>query len=169
MPGALKSPGSFGGTITPGCYRPGKHFEIKIMPAKDSGGHSQPGPTGGISLIDDDEVMHFLFRVLVKKYKPWLNVQTYSNAKKVLHLLEENSFHTAAILLDINMPEMNGWQFLQELERLGHRIPVYILSSSDSFIDRSRAKEFGNVERYFVKPLTIAHINIIQSRQQLHE
>lgn len=133
------------------------------MPAKDNG-HSEPNALpGGIIMIDDDEVMHFLFRVLMKKYKPDLNLQTYSEAKKVLRLLEDNSFEGSVIVLDLNMPLMNGWQFLQELERLGHRIPVYILSSSDNADDKSRASEFRNVKGYFVKPLNIEHINIIES------
>jgi DNA-binding NarL/FixJ family response regulator len=135
----------------------------EVMSAKDNG-HSAPNALpGGIVMIDDDEVMHFLFRVLMKKYKPELNLQTYSEAKKVLGLLEDNSFEGSVIMLDLNMPLMNGWQFLQELERLGHRIPVYILSSSDNADDKSRASEFTNVKGYFVKPLNIEHINMIES------
>jgi two-component SAPR family response regulator len=134
-----------------------------VMPAKDNV-YSEPNALpGGIIMIDDDEVMHFLFRVLMKKYKPEIKLQTYSEAKKVLHLLEDNSFPGSVIMLDLNMPLMNGWQFLQELEKLEHGIPVYILSSSDSAADKSKASEFRNVKGYFVKPLTIAHINIIES------
>jgi two-component system chemotaxis response regulator CheY len=141
----------------------------EVMPAKDNG-YSEPNALpGGIIMIDDDEVMHFLFKVLMKKYKPELSVQTYSEAKKVLRLLEDNSFQGSVIMLDLNMPFMNGWQFLQELERLGHRIPVYILSSSDSAADKSRASKFRNVKGYFVKPLNIEHINIIESGLGQHE
>jgi DNA-binding NarL/FixJ family response regulator len=135
----------------------------EVMPAKDNGYSEANALPGGIVMIDDDEVMHFLFRVLLKKYKPELNLQTYSEAKKVLRLLEDNSFQGSVIVLDLNMPLMNGWQFLQELERLGQRIPVYILSSSDNADDKSRASEFRNVKGYFVKPLNIEHINIIES------
>ena len=57
-------------------------------------------------------------------------------------------------LLDINMPEMDGWEFLYQLDRMGIESDVMILSSSVHWDDIERAKEYGNVKCYIQKPLT---------------
>src|SRR5688500_3515174 len=110
-------------------------------------------------LIDDDEIAHFLFRTLIKTHKPDLPFISFSNPFEVLDLIALNRFEASAIILDINMPRMNGWEFLKKIEALNYNAPVYILSSSDDAKDRKQAREFKNVSDYFVKPLTIQQLN----------
>jgi CheY-like chemotaxis protein len=63
------------------------------------------------------------------------------------------------ILLDIYMPELDGWQFLNELKRIEDQLTkkaaIYIISSSSHPRDLSRAESFPEVRSYFQKPVTL--------------
>lgn len=66
------------------------------------------------------------------------------------------------IFLDINMPIMNGWEFLDEFNSIGHlfhRMPIiYILSSTVDPEDQRRALSYSIVKNFISKPLTKAHL-----------
>lgn len=106
-----------------------------------------------IVLIDDDTVVHFIFERLVKHYCPHITFQCFSSASEVLELLKLKKLSAELIVLDVNMPHMNGWAFLTELSRLAFSNPVCMLSSSDDSRDIAKAKSFPTVETYVVKPL----------------
>uniref|UniRef100_UPI0025E6C08B response regulator n=1 Tax=uncultured Flavobacterium sp. TaxID=165435 RepID=UPI0025E6C08B len=62
------------------------------------------------------------------------------------------------ILLDVNMPIMNGWQFLEEFSKISATLPkmptIYMISSSNNEVDIEKAKGFnGTVKDYFLKPI----------------
>ncbi len=62
------------------------------------------------------------------------------------------------ILLDVNMPIMNGWQFLEEFGKISaslQKVPtIYMISSSNNEVDINKSKEFeGAVKGYFLKPI----------------
>jgi CheY-like chemotaxis protein len=114
-----------------------------------------------ITLIDDDEIAHFIFAKLVAKLFPGVEVKGFPSAKLALQQIRDNSFSTDAILLDINMPHMNGWEFLDHLKSLGVSIPVYMLSSSESPRDKNKVHEYECVQDYFVKPLTQKNISVV--------
>nr|WP_321222116.1 response regulator [uncultured Psychroserpens sp.] len=67
------------------------------------------------------------------------------------------------ILLDINMPIMDGWQFLDEFVKIeSHKlITIYIVSSSIDPQDIKRAKKYQNISNYIVKPITIKKLKTI--------
>lgn len=115
-------------------------------------------PVNRLVLIDDDEIAHFLLRTLIKTHKPDLSFTGFSGPFEVLDLIAQKSFHATAILLDINMPKMNGWEFLKQMEALNYSTPVYILSSSDDAQDLNQAKAFKNVLDYFIKPLSLQQL-----------
>ena len=69
------------------------------------------------------------------------------------------TFRPDVLLLDINMPVLDGWQFLEEYrllkERIKKEITIYIISSSDHTTDKDKAKFYQpEVKDYFLKPMT---------------
>jgi CheY-like chemotaxis protein len=71
------------------------------------------------------------------------------------------------ILLDLNMPGMDGWGFLTSLQKvlpeINKKIKVIILSSSESKMERSRSLDFPFVSAYITKPVTLETIKTILS------
>ena len=67
------------------------------------------------------------------------------------------------ILLDINMPIMDGWQFLDEFIQIPckQKIYIYIVSSSIDPADQQKIKEYENISNYIVKPITIEDLTKI--------
>lgn len=67
------------------------------------------------------------------------------------------------ILLDLNMPIMDGWQFLDELIKIPNMksIPIYIVSSSVDSRDIDKAKTYKIVNNYIVKPFSVAKIQAL--------
>lgn len=113
----------------------------------------QDKPIRKIALIDDDETCHMIFGVILKRLNPDIQVEAFSNALDAYRMITTNGFDASSIILDVNMPRMTGWQFLEELKVINYHIPVYMLTSSDDPRDRKRAEEFTNVRRYLIKPL----------------
>jgi CheY-like chemotaxis protein len=107
-----------------------------------------------LTVIDDDEISHFIFRALMNQIKPEISVEAFIRAQDVLAQIQTGSFCSKAIVLDINMPNMTGWEFLIELEKINYPIPVYMLTSSSDVKDRNNMAKFKNVVGYFLKPLT---------------
>ena len=114
-----------------------------------------------VVFIDDDDIAHYLIKTLLKLHRPDLSLTSFLSAFEALNLIERNEFEAAVILLDINMPKMNGWEFLQEMEKFNYNVPVYILTSSEDAKDLVRVKVFKNVLGYFTKPLTPEQLTMV--------
>jgi CheY-like chemotaxis protein len=112
-----------------------------------------------IILVDDDETSNFLNNLLIRQLNIFEKVEILKNGKEALHIV--NSYQEIdlpeVILLDINMPVMDGFEFLEEFYKLkklnSTKTKVIILTSSDSNKDLERAKSF-NIAGYINKPLT---------------
>lgn len=112
-----------------------------------------------VTMIDDEEVVHFIFQTIAKK----IGVETavYGDAMTVLKLIEENKFETDIILLDINMPFMNGWDFLDAFEPMNFDRPVVIVSSSRDRKDVEKSKQYKSVKGFYAKPLSFNNLSEI--------
>ncbi|MDI9256811.1 response regulator [Flavobacterium sedimenticola] len=114
-----------------------------------------------IILIDDDEIYQFITIKALTKLDDGVRIFSCLNGKAGLDkLLEEYSREEHfVVLLDLNMPVMNGWEFIQEFEKhnLHHNgnIEVYIVSSSTDQIDIKKAEQFVCVKAFLSKPIPI--------------
>jgi CheY-like chemotaxis protein len=114
-----------------------------------------------IFLIDDDPIFVFLTRKIISSTATTSEISEFSDGQTAIDFLNAiaNSPELLPdiIFLDLSMPVMDGWQFLQEyilLEpRLKKRITLYIVSSSISPHDVERSKTFQVVSDFLIKPL----------------
>ena len=124
-------------------------------------------------IIDDDEVNNFIYARLLEKSNQCLDVKVFTRAFDALGKIEllfkeaPNSLPDL-ILLDINMPEMNGWQFLEQLELLLPKFPkeitLYMVSSSLLPEDITRAQASTVVKDYCPKPVSAASLREMLTR-----
>lgn len=117
-----------------------------------------------VLLVDDDEVSNFITKKMIDHFGFADNVMTVSSGKQALAYIEINKMGLGLhppcldlILLDVNMPEMNGFQFLEEFYRdrpmKDNGLIIVMLSSSESPKDIERSKTFP-IQGYICKPLT---------------
>ncbi len=89
----------------------------------------------------------------------------YDAIKGLKEITERGEKLPEVILLDLNMPIMDGWDFLDDFIKLPNhnedKVYVYIVSSSIAQRDLERAKDFDIIHNYIVKPLTIKKLNDI--------
>lgn len=120
-----------------------------------------------ILLVDDDPATNFVHRFVIKKTKLTEKVTVVENGKEALEYLQSNDDEPKPniIFLDINMPIMNGWQFLEEYERLNANtqgdIVLIMLTTSLNPDDLSKANTFTTINGYRNKPLTTKMIEEI--------
>lgn len=123
-------------------------------------------PSTCVVLIEDDQAMNYYHQRLFVKQDFADEVLSYHSAKEALNGIKCLQQVTLLyIFLDLNMPQMDGWQFIEELEKLKFdsniQIKLFVLSSSVNPIDILKAKENSVVIDYLSKPLSIETINNI--------
>jgi PAS domain S-box-containing protein len=106
-----------------------------------------------IWLIDDDQVIAYITQRLINNADPSVKVNTFLSAKLALEKLKYNTETPDILLLDINMPGINGWQFLDELRGMHRFINVYMYSSSIDPEDIKKARSYPMVRDFLAKPI----------------
>lgn len=114
-----------------------------------------------IYLIDDDKIFNFINSKIIAKTFPVIEVVTFENAQLALDELrkiERKQEGFPGVILDINMPEMDGWEFLNELTKfeveLLEKTKIIMLTSSIDPKDIEKSKSFKIVHDFISKPLT---------------
>ncbi len=130
-----------------------------------------------ILLIDDDEINNFISIKLIKKALSNAEISSCLNGKLAIEQLTEMQQNSPEklpdfILLDINMPIMNGWEFLDEYKRLNidttGKSKIFIISSSVFSNDISRARSYPLVKNFISKPLSVEKIReMLESDAQI--
>lgn len=109
-------------------------------------------------IIDDDEIDQHLNQRIIRKSALVENLDTFRSAEDALQHLKQRDTPVDVIFLDINMPRMNGFDFLDHaIKELGSRfaqIIVIMLTSSFDPDDKQRAASYEVVKRYESKPLS---------------
>ncbi|MDG1572467.1 response regulator [Robiginitalea sp. M366] len=115
-----------------------------------------------ILLIDDDEPTNFMNSLVLRKMQVAAQIHAVQSGQDALDYLtsEDKAQHPKPdlIFLDINMPGMNGWEFLEEYKQLdekdrGH-VVVVMLTTSLNPDDRTKADTTPNINEFHIKPLT---------------
>ena len=119
-----------------------------------------------LMLIDDNDLDQTLCARLIKRSGLVGELHGFLMAEEALSFLEQrNAPQIDAILLDINMPRMDGFEFLRTANKqLGEKfrdIPVFMLSTSESGADRLQAQDHDMVCGYFGKPLDTARLRTV--------
>jgi two-component system chemotaxis response regulator CheY len=119
-------------------------------------------PTLLMAVVDDDDIFMIIARKMMGHCAPQWSLKEFANGEEILDYIQKNAQEPSNLpdimLLDINMPVMDGWMFLQEYEqvksKLSKPIKIYLASSSIDTKDTERAKENPNLVDYIIKPLT---------------
>lgn len=124
-----------------------------------------------VIIVDDDPLAILISKSLIEKsglLDDGVQLYTFDKPKEAVVFMEnyaKNIDQQAVVLLDINMPVMDGFQVLESLKQSGttHAFKVIMLTSSIAHQDRERATGFSCVVDYFSKPLDLNKISIIRS------
>lgn len=114
-------------------------------------------------LIDDDNVTNMLNRYFLEEHFTHLEINSFTKARLALNELMQSTEIPDVIFLDINMPEMNGWEFLEELSSSSlPKLPeIYLLSSSVDPSDELNARSIAKVKGFISKPLEYEKISLL--------
>jgi len=112
-----------------------------------------------ILLVDDNSDDNFFHKIILNKMDIVNRIDVVINGLEALaYLKKENQTPPELIFLDINMPKMNGWEFLEQYKHLDvkqkARVVIMILTTSANPDDIKKAKEIEEVTGYETKPLT---------------
>ncbi|UZR97734.1 response regulator [Chondrinema litorale] len=113
-----------------------------------------------ILLVDDDEIVNFFNKTVISRAVYTENITISRDGIEALDYLQSsiNDETPDLIMLDINMPRMDGWQFLDEYKNIKQNLkkhPVIImLSSSNNSVEIEKARNSGEISAFKNKPLT---------------
>lgn len=110
-----------------------------------------------VVVIDDDAIVLFLHKVLIKKSNLPSSVRDFLHAEQALEYIKHlPSPGNLLIFLDINMPQCNGWEFLEKIEQLPGKEQIFVVmvTSSMNASDRQKSTQFSRVIDYREKPLS---------------
>jgi len=116
-----------------------------------------------ILIINDNDIIQYLHRKIIALAKFNGSVKTFGNGKDALHYLYQRPENAGRvlILLDIDMPIMNGWEFLEALPDMdGHeKVQVAVISSTIDESERAKSISYPQVLNFCENPINIETVN----------
>lgn len=122
-----------------------------------------------VCIIDDDEIYQFTAKRTLAMTDMASKILMFNDGEEAIDFLTENIHNLEElpdiIFLDLNMPVMDGWDFIEEYTtlkpKLNKNIILYVVSSSVYDEDIKRAKSISEVTDYIVKPISIDQYKVI--------
>ncbi|MBP2831313.1 response regulator [Aquimarina sp. U1-2] len=121
-----------------------------------------------VCIIDDDSMYISLLSKIIKLKQLSETIIVFNNGREAMNFFQESITTSSipgvpqVIFLDLNMPIMDGWEFLNEFSKIKHqfdeKINLYVVSSSIDERDIKRVKSIAWVSNYLVKPITIDNL-----------
>ena len=117
-----------------------------------------------ILLVDDNDADNFFHKLVISELHVVDNIQVAETGLEAINYLKkENAIIPQLIFLDINMPRMNGWEFLEEYKDLAPaqkaKIVIIMLTTSVNPEDKEHAEKIKEVNGFETKPLTTEKLN----------
>jgi CheY-like chemotaxis protein len=115
-------------------------------------------------LIDDDEIFNFVHRKQIMRFNIEKEIVDYTSPFNALAYLKNISLDKLpdVILLDINMPELNGFEFVERIVKerpeIEGKLNIFVVTSSLNPTDYQQAKKFDCIKGYYNKPIDLEKI-----------
>lgn len=117
-------------------------------------------------IIDDDAVSVLILKKMLSNADFLENPMVFYNGNEALDFFSKNytSVDTYCVFLDINMPIMNGWGFLDNIQATIHsdNFMVYLLTSSTSEQEKSKSNDYQCIKKFISKPISKEILNEIK-------
>ena len=111
-----------------------------------------------IMLIDDDADDNLFHQIIIRKMDVANEIEVAESGPEALEYLQKENHVPDMIFLDINMPGMSGWNFLDEYKKLNAaqkaQVIIIMLTTSISPADKERAQKIPEITSFQSKPLT---------------
>jgi len=124
-----------------------------------------------ILIIDDDSIVVFVQQRILQKCGVSYEPLAFKNAQEGLKYLRDTTIQEREylIFLDINMPEISGWEFLEILQNLEDTedIKVIMVTSSIDSYDKKKSVDYKNVYSFIEKPITVERCNELRTDPEL--
>ncbi len=119
-----------------------------------------------ICVIDDDAIYQLIIGKVIERTAEFDAVCYYNDALEAIEEFKDpNTILPELILLDINMPQMDGWQFLDQLilqrPNFVNETVIYVVTSSIALSDREKALSYKEVAGFLSKPLSVEKLKEI--------
>ncbi len=117
-------------------------------------------------LIDDDQLFLFGMKRILEVTKVASQISQFENGYEAIKYFENSRANEEllpdVIFVDINMPVMDGWEFIEKFSKLKSAIrkdiTIYMVSSSIDYNDAERARSIRDITEYMIKPITIDQV-----------
>ncbi len=121
-----------------------------------------------VVIIDDDDIFLFLSSKALENIGLTEEIKSFTDSKTGLEYLEnltDSKSYPTIMMVDINMPRLDGWAIVEGLEKgnpkLAESCKIFILSSSVDVKDKQKALSYRSVSGFIIKPLSEEHLTEI--------